>query len=100
MAMYLALFSKGIVAAISAAITLFSTLMANVNRNYRVSQKLINLNKFVALIRNLKRSACYLPLSKNNVLFQLSDMTTRVFSLVVLLFGLFVFVCMWSGVSY
>ena len=37
MAMYLALFSKGIVATISACITLFSTIMAKVNSNFRVS---------------------------------------------------------------
>ncbi|KAL5270720.1 hypothetical protein ACHWQZ_G001413 [Mnemiopsis leidyi] len=63
MAMYLALFSKGIVATISACITLFSSVMSNINRN-----------------------------------FKLSDMTTRVFSLLFLLFALFVFVCMWSGI--
>ena len=37
MAMYLALFSKGIVATISACITLFSTVMSNINRNFKVN---------------------------------------------------------------
>ena len=36
MAMYLALFSKGIVAVVQAIITLFSNLMTKVNRNFEV----------------------------------------------------------------
>jgi len=63
MAMYLALFSKGIVAFLSASINLFSSMMSKVNRKY-----------------------------------ELRDMTTRVFSLFVLLLALVIFVCMWSGI--
>ncbi|XP_063688965.1 uncoordinated protein 58-like isoform X3 [Bolinopsis microptera] len=63
MAMYLALFSKGIVAFLSASINLFSTIMSKVNRQ-----------------------------------FELRDMTTRVFSLFVLLLALIVFICMWSAI--
>lgn len=63
MAMYLALFSKGICAYVTTTINLFSTFMAKVNKS-----------------------------------FKLSDLVSRVVSLVFLLLGLVVFVCMWSAI--
>lgn len=63
MAMYLALFSKGILAIVESVITLISNVLTTINRN-----------------------------------FSLSDMLTRVLSLLFLLGGLFVFVCMWSAI--